>query len=141
MEPQSLLPTAPIVALQRALKMRTSPEASLSVTVSLSRAMTCASVPAERASFAPWPATSSTACTNRPSGIWPSGRQLPTVASAFGPLITFMPTLRPSGARMYVFTPSAYSRSARFALRLGSYAIALTSASTPSLARRKSTMR
>ena len=34
------------------------------------------------------------------SGIWTSGRQLPTVASALGPFMTFMPTLRPSGARM-----------------------------------------
>ena len=84
---------------------------------------------------------SSTQWTIRPSGIWLRGRQLPTVASAFSPDITFMPTLRPSGARMYVFVPSAYSRSARFALRFGSYAIAETVASTPSLTRRKSMMR
>ena len=72
----------------------------MSVTLPPSRAITWQALPAERATLAPWPGTSSIAWTVRPSGICESGRQLPTVASAFAPFMTFMPCLSPSGARM-----------------------------------------
>ena len=42
----------------------------------------------------------------QPVGILESGRQLPTLGSAVGPLLTVIPAFKPSGARMYRFTPS-----------------------------------
>ena len=80
--------------------MRTSPEGILSVTLLPSRAMTWHELPALLATAAPLPGTSSTAWTKSPSGICESGRQLPTVASALAPFITFIPGFKPSGARM-----------------------------------------
>ena len=42
-----------------------------------------------------------------PSGIFDSGKQLPTVGGASGPLITSSPAFSPVGAMMYRFSPSA----------------------------------
>ena len=39
----------------------------------------------------------------------------------YTPEITLSPTVSPTGARMYLFSPSAYARSAMCAERLGSY--------------------
>jgi hypothetical protein len=48
----------------------------------------------------------------KPPGTLLSGIALPSSGGASGPLITFAPTRRPLGARMYAFSPSAYWSSA-----------------------------
>src|SRR5215203_888390 len=94
------LPTTPTVARHSALTLRRSPLGSLSVTSSPSRAVSWALVPALRASCAPRPGSSSTACTTVPTGMRLRGSVLPTSTSASGPLSTMEPTVRLRGARM-----------------------------------------
>ena len=54
-------------------------------------------VPAERASAAPLPGCSSTACTSVPTGMADSGKALPGLMSTSVPLMTMSPTFRPLG--------------------------------------------
>src|SRR5947209_4737626 len=76
-----------------------------------------------------------------PSGMRRSGRQLPTRGSDSSPLVTLSPAFSPSGARMYVFSPSSYCTSAMRAERFGSYSMATTVPGGPSLRRLKSMTR
>ena len=43
-----------------------------------------------------------------PRGMILSGKQLPIFGSAPSPLITLSPAFSPSGAKIYIFTPSSY---------------------------------
>jgi len=61
------------------------------------------------------------------------GNALPGLISASAPETTFVPTVKPLGARIYLFSPSAYTHNAMFALLFGSYSIDLTVAGIPSL--------
>ena len=65
-----------------------------------SRAVRVALTPAERQSLAPPPGCISRLWMAIPVGIFAIGRQLPTLGSAVGPLVTVMPAFRPSGAMM-----------------------------------------
>ena len=47
------------------------------------------------------------------------------------PLINFAPTCKPAGAIIYAFSPSLYWSNARRAVRIGSYSMPSTVASTP----------
>ncbi len=76
-----------------------------------------------------------------PSGTFLSGRQLPGRMSTFSPASTVSPTFKPTGCRMYRFSPSAYVTSAMRAVRFGSYSIVETLPGMLSLSRLKSMMR
>ncbi len=73
--------------------------------------------------------------------MFESGNELPTKISTLFPEITFCPTLIPSGAKMYLFSPSAYANKQIFADLFGSYSIDLTTAGISSLLRLKSIIR
>src|SRR5205085_6781454 len=72
----------PTVARQLALTRRTSPDGRVICAQSASRAVRVALQPAERQIWPPRPGCISTLWTEVPSGIFRSGRQLPTRASA-----------------------------------------------------------
>ena len=57
-------------------------------------------LPAERANCPPLPGCNSTQWIDRPSGIVPSGMQLPTSGSHFSPDMIWSSTFMPLGARM-----------------------------------------
>src|SRR5918994_1935662 len=65
-----------------------------------SGAVRVALTPAERQSLAPPPGCISRLWMAIPVGILAIGRQLPTLGSAAGPLVTVMPAFSPSGAMM-----------------------------------------
>ena len=96
----SALPIVPTVARHSARTMRISPEGRRSVAMPPSFAISWMPVPAERPSWPPRPGCSSTLWTTVPTGMFASGRQLPTVMSAPGPDMTVVPTCRRAGARM-----------------------------------------
>ena len=54
------------------------------------------------------------------------GSAFPTLISASGPEKILSPTFSPLGAMMYLFSPSAYTIKAMFAVLLGSYSIVAT---------------
>src|SRR5262249_35014344 len=108
----SALPIDPIVARQSDDTRRISPDGSVIWAHLPSRALTVALVPAERHSWPPWPGCISMLWIAMPGGIDFSGMQLPTRGSTFSPLCTLSPAFSPCGARMYAFSPSAYSSSA-----------------------------
>ena len=56
----------------------------------------------------------------------------PTLISAPSPETTVIPSVRPSGAIIYAFTPSSYWIRAMFADLFGSYSIPITVAFMPS---------
>ncbi len=66
------------------------------------------------------------------------GREFPALMSASAPETTSSPTLRPTGAIMYLLSPSRYFRRAMRAERLGSYSMVSTTAGTSNLLRLKS---
>ena len=68
---------------------------------SLSRATSCADVPALRANCAPLPGLSSMQCMTLPNGKLRRGIALPTLIGADDPERTVAPAFRPSGAMMY----------------------------------------
>ena len=80
--------------------LRISPDGIFTETYSPSLATTCTPAPALRASWPPLPGLSSTLCTIVPSGMWPSGRQLPGRMSTVSPEMMVSPTFSPSGCRM-----------------------------------------
>ena len=63
-------------------------------------AMICAEIPALLAIWPPLPGVSSMLCTIVPTGMFSKGSALPTLMSAFTPLITLSPTFKPTGARI-----------------------------------------
>src|SRR6188508_250803 len=65
-----------------------------------SLASNCAEVPAERTIWPPLPGVSSMLWMVVPSGMFASGRALPTRASASAPETTTSPTFRPWGSSM-----------------------------------------
>ena len=65
-----------------------------------------AEAPALRHSTPPCPGCSSTLWIVAPSGMFFSGRQLPSDGGASGPLCTWSPFFSPSGAMMYRLSPS-----------------------------------
>ena len=70
-----------------------------------------------------------------------SGSALPTLISAFSPLSILLPTFKPFGAIIYLFSPSAYWIKAMLAVLFGSYSIEATVPTTPSLSLLKSIIR
>ena len=76
-----------------------------------------------------------------PSGMFFNLRALPTMISVASPEITLSPTLMSFGARMYLFSPSAYASKQILAFLFGSYSMVLTVAGTSSLLRLKSIIR
>ena len=72
-----------------------------------SLAISCALSPAERTNCPPLPGSNSMLWICVPTGIFSSGKQFPTLTSASGPFITFIPSVNPAGARIYAFSPSA----------------------------------
>src|SRR3954454_21842306 len=102
----SEFPTPPMGARQAAGIRRTSPEGRVICAQVPSRAVRVAPTPADRQSLPPPPGCISRLWIDSPVGILDSGRQLPTFGSAPGPLLTVIPALSPSGARMYFFLPS-----------------------------------
>ena len=62
-----------------------------------------------------------------------NGRALPALISASGPETITSPTFNPTGAIIYLFSPSAYTTNAMYAVLFGSYSIVATFAGTPSL--------
>src|SRR3954453_8679702 len=96
----SALPTSPMVARQRASTLRTSPEGMRSCAKVPSLASNCTPAPAERAIFAPPPGRSSIACTTVPNGMFFSGRLLPGLMSAPGPVSMVSPWLSLFGQMM-----------------------------------------
>src|SRR5579872_4570663 len=137
----SALPMAPIVARHSLDTRRTSPEGSVTCAHLPSRAVSVALVPALRQIWAPRPGCISRLWIVMPSGMFFIGMQWPTRGSDFCPLMTLSPTLSPSGAMMYAFSPSSYWTSAMRAERLGSYSIDCTVAQTSSFLRLKSMTR
>src|SRR5262245_44275076 len=131
----------PMLARQTTGTRRISPLGKVSWAQSPSRFVSVALHPALRQICPPRPGCISTLCTVMPRGILPIGRQLPTRASASGPDDTVSPARRPSGARMYAFSPSVYWMSAMRADRFGSYSIDSTLADTPSLVFRLKSIR
>ena len=103
----SPFPIIPTVARQMIGTILISPDGRRSVAYLPSLAISWAPLPAERTICPPFPGWSSMLWTIVPTGISSNGKQLPTRISASGPFITFCPTLSPSGARMYAFSPSA----------------------------------
>ena len=55
-----------------------------------------------------------------------NGRQFPSLISAFGPDTITSPTFNPTGAIIYLFSPSAYTTKAMYAVLFGSYSIVAT---------------
>ena len=80
--------------------MRISPEGRRSVAMPWSFAISWAEPPAERTICAPRPGWSSMLWTMVPTGMLPSGRQLPTDGSTRSPETTVGPTCRRAGAMM-----------------------------------------
>src|SRR5690349_15390824 len=120
---QSRFPSWPIVARHLLFTRRISPDGRMMTEYSPSFAPRRATPPAERTSFPPCPGFISMLWISRPDGMLLSGRQFPTSGSDCGPLVTFVPTFSPLGARMYDFSPSSYWISAMKQDRLGSYSI------------------
>ena len=99
--------TWPTVAMQVAGTLRSSPDGSLRRAMPFSFAISCAMLPAARASCAPLPGYSSTLWTKVPVGILASGSALPGLMSADG---RRRPRRRPSGRGCddIRFSPSSY---------------------------------
>ena len=89
-----------MVARQRGMINRVSPDGSRTVTYLPSLATTCTDDPALRASCPPFPGLSSTLCTCVPSGMFARGSVLPGRMSTLSPEMTTSPTLTPTGCRM-----------------------------------------
>lgn len=70
-------------------------------------AISCAEAPADLTICAPLPSFNSMLWIMLPTGIFCSGRQLPTLISDSGPDSILSPTFKPFGARIYLFSPSA----------------------------------
>src|SRR6478752_10827501 len=83
------LETAPIVAMHSARTRRVSPELSFRIAQPESRPTSCTKAPAERASWPPRPAFSSTLCTMVPIGMPARGIALPGFTSTFWPETTW----------------------------------------------------
>src|SRR6267143_194590 len=94
----STLPSCPTVARHRTWTTRMPPDGRRICAYSPSFATSWAIPPAARTSCAPRPGWSSTPWIVVPVGMFSSGRQLPTRASASGPDITVSPTLSAFGA-------------------------------------------
>src|SRR5690606_39359775 len=80
--------------------------------------------------MAPCPGLNSIHEITVPKGTFFNFMAFPTLGSADSEEITFWSTLIPLGAMMYLFSPSAYSRSAINAVLFGSYSTDFTVAST-----------
>ena len=76
-----------------------------------------------------------------PFGIADIGSAQPTRIGASGPAWTTASTSRPTGAKMYRFSPSEYAISAIRAVRLGSYSIPTTRPDSPTRSRRFQSIR
>ena len=84
-------------------------------------AITCTTVPALLANWAPLPGWISTLWTNVPTGISLSANELPKLIVGSFPLYILWPTLSPNGAIIYDFFPLSDCIKAILALLLGSY--------------------
>src|SRR5208283_1132466 len=134
----SLFPTCPITAMQELMMILASPDGIFNCAYLPSFATSWAEEPALLTSFAPSPGFNSILWINVPRGISLSGIAFPGLISALGPDITTSPILTPVGARIYLYSPSAYFSNAILADLLGSYSIVATVAGIPILLRLKS---